>query len=164
MSLSKPQLDEKGCSAQDKTVSLREVPGKKFPFSGKTSSSNSDVSHHSLGESDSSKYRKKVSIDFGKATSFLKYPLRNDKKKEKTKLNKFSSSESHLDSPSECGSVRRIGRGRGDNSIEYSSESDKSSGPTDIQSVLGANFWMSQDSSIHTFDSLSDLNLPNKIR
>lgn len=110
------------------------------------------------------KHRKKVSIDFGKATSFLKYPLKGDKKREKNKLNKFSSSESHLESSSESGS----GSGncsRRETPDDFFSESEKSlSGRIESQSVLGANHWMSQESSIHTFDSLLDLNFQPKWR
>lgn len=152
-------------SSIEKTAPYHEASGKKLPFapnSVKSMTSYYEASQQMYENSDCQKHRKKVSIDFGRATSFLKYPLKNDRKREKSKLNKFSSSESHLESSSDNGNSRQSENlGSAD---EFFSESDKSSVRMETQSVLGANHWMSQESSICTFDSLSDLNLQPKWR
>ncbi|KAK6620624.1 hypothetical protein RUM43_010916 [Polyplax serrata] len=149
---SKSSRDEKeknGC--QKEMVAKKNVSSKCTPSSPSFSETPT--------EAESPKQRKKVSIDFGRATSFLRYPLKSDRKKDKNKLNKFSSSESHLESPRSEKST-----GKGQLVDEFYAESDRSSGgrTAETLSVLEANHWMSQESSIHTLDSLSDLNLQQK--
>lgn len=116
-------------------------------------------------DSDTQKYRKKVSIDFGKAAAFLKYPLKNDKKKEKNKLNKFSSSETYLDSSAVESGSEEVGYGNSRlGYADYYPESMRHGRPTENQLDLGANHWMSQESGMDAIDSLSDLNLQSKWR
>lgn len=167
-----PQFDRLAPPIYEKPSGGRKlpIPGKKSSISSvnseylnydRTPSIDSDVSqkHH----------RKKVSIDFGKAAAFLKYPLKNDKKKEKNKLNKFSSSETYLDSPSAVESGNDDGI-YGNSRIGYPVNSDyypesvRHRRQMDNQLDLGANHWMSQESGMDAIDSLSDLNLQSKWR
>lgn len=146
------------------------VPGsKKIPNSTKSSDlATSSYERVTSADSEPQKYRKKVSIDFGKAAAFLKHPLKNDKKKEKNKLNKYSSSETYLDSSmgesgnEETGYVSgRITYGA---NSDYYGDSERSRRQNDSQTDLGANHWMSQESGMDAIDSMSDLNFQAKWR
>lgn len=103
------------------------------------------------------KHRKKVSIDFGKAAAFLRHPLKGDKKKA-SKAMEHSSSESFLDSADSAGRGgiwRKCGRTSGNNLDYFESGRVRQE---EIQSDLGANHWMSQESEMDVTESITDLN------
>ncbi|KAL0267358.1 UNVERIFIED_CONTAM: hypothetical protein PYX00_009650 [Menopon gallinae] len=111
---------------------------------------------HEKKELDVQKHRKKVSIDFGKAAAFLRHPLKGDKKKT-SKAMEHSTSESFLDSAGDGGRGmwRKCGRAGGGNLDYYESGRGRQE---ELQSDLGANHWMSQESEMDVTESMTDLN------